>query len=127
MSSDLILIERSMKLYKQIHKPLIRFPRIERYAMQTTIRMNFTEFITNVMIANRVNSLRKTKLQLADANLETLRLMFNLAFDLKYISKGFHSDVMYKLDEIGRLLGGFMKVKTTVPKSEYAGIDVVPC
>lgn len=109
--NDLILLERSRKLYRQVHKPLLNFPRAERYAMQLQIRQNFTDFMVNIMIANRVNSLRKQKLMLADANLETLKLLFNMAVEFKYISKGFHSDVMYKFDEIGRLLGGFIKFK----------------
>ena len=112
--TDLILLERSRKLYKIVHKPLMNFPRIERYAMQSEIRKNFLEFMTNIMIANRVNSLRKQKLQMADANLENLRLLFNLSFEFKYISKGLHSDVMYKFDAIGRLLGGFIRMKTPV-------------
>lgn len=113
--SELILLERARKIYKQLHLPLKNYPQYEKFVTVQQIRKSFIDFITEVQIANKVPSLRNKNLQLADANLEQIKFLLNLSFDFKYISKGLHRDVMYKLDEVGRLLGGFIKMK---PKSK---------
>lgn len=65
--------------------------------------------ITNISLGENVKSKRKTHLQSADAHLQVLKLLFELSYKRKYISKGLYSDIASEMTEIGKLLNSYIK------------------
>lgn len=76
--------------------------------MAVKIENRILEFLRCITIANH----RQQKLPLlraADEELISLRIFFRLSHDLKFISTKSYEYGIKQMEEIGRMLGGWMK------------------
>lgn len=62
-----------------------------------------------IIEANETQGSKKRFLDRIDDQLKKLRVQIRLAKDMKYLSIRKHEIIVKKLDEIGRLLGGWIK------------------
>ena len=92
------------------NQALLGFPRAERYALAADIRQSMYTLYRLIIAANK-KYYKKTTLQDADVELAALRGFIRLAAnrDLRYISMHKYEVWSKKLDEIGRMLGGWIK------------------
>lgn len=89
---------------------LKQFPKAERYAMAADIRRCMYSLLGLVVAANK-KYYKKNTLQDIDVELDTLRTFIRLAAnkDLQYLSVEKYGNWAAKVDEIGRMLGGWFK------------------
>jgi len=89
--------------------PIIgRFPKEQRFVLGQQIENSMLEIGQMIVHANKLRQ-KKGKLYEIDIALEKLRFLIRLAKDLKMMSISKYGHHCERLDEIGRLLGGWLK------------------
>jgi hypothetical protein len=86
----------------------VKFPRHQRFVLAEAVQktaLHFQEQIIEAGLSNRP----KNVLKKADITLAQLRIQLRLCFDLGFLGKGQYQHVATIIDEIGRLLGGWLK------------------
>ena len=78
------------------------------YTAFVKYKQNLYEFLF-LIIQARKKYYKKTTLQDADVRLEMLRMLNDLSYDLHYIDIKRYELIARQLNEIGRLLGGWIK------------------
>lgn len=92
------------------NQALLNFPRSERYALAADIKQSMYALYRLIIAANK-KYFKKTTLQDADVELAVLRGFIRLAAnkELRYLPMNKYENWAKKLDEIGRMLGGWIK------------------
>ena len=92
------------------NQALLNFPRSERYAMAADIKQSMYTLYRLIIAANK-KYFKKTTLQDADVELAVLRGFIRLAAnkELRYLPLNKYENWAKMLDEIGRMLGGWIK------------------
>jgi len=87
------------------------FPRSQRFVVTRRLLDAALDFQELLIDANALRGrARLGKLDLADAELDKVRLYLRLAFRWKWLSSGQYEHGARQVAEIGRLLGGWKKV-----------------
>ncbi|TRZ76919.1 MAG: diversity-generating retroelement protein Avd [Bacteroidetes bacterium] len=110
--SEYLLIEkkiRDMILYNNIM--LRQFPKFEKFLLAAKIRDLGYDILELAVAANK-RYIKKTSFSEFDVKHETLRQLINLSFELKYIDSQKHRVSQLNIDEVGRMLGAWMKANT---------------
>jgi four helix bundle protein len=87
------------------------FPRSQRFVVTKRLLdagLNFQELLVEANA--RRGRARLSKLDLADAELDKVRLYLRLAFRWQWLSGGQYQHAARQVTEIGKLLGGWKKV-----------------
>lgn len=89
---------------------LKQFPKSEKYAMASEIKESMYRLLRLIVEANKKYH-KKTTAQNIDIELEILRTFIRLAADknLKYLPVNKYENWAKMLNEIGRMLGGWIK------------------
>jgi len=89
--------------------PIIgRFPKEQRFVLGQQIETAMLEIGQMIVHANKLRQKRE-KLYEIDIALEKLRFLIRLAKDLKMLSVTKYGHHCARIDEIGKLLGGWLK------------------
>ena len=87
------------------------FPRSQRFVVTRRLLDAALDFQELLVDANaRRGRARLSKLDLADAELDKVRLYLRLAFRWKWLTSGQYGHAARQVTEIGSLLGGWKKV-----------------
>lgn len=87
------------------------FPRTQRFIVTKRLLDAGLNFQERLVDANAIQGrARMKKLDLADAELDKVRLYLRLAFRWAWISQGQYHYAAVQVTEIGRLLGGWKKI-----------------
>lgn len=92
--------------YSQI--ALQQYPRVERYALCTDIRQTLTTIERLVIVAWKRYH-KKTTLHDLDIELEVLRMLLRKSLRLKYITPHKYEIWSRQVNEIGRMVGGWIR------------------
>ncbi len=106
---EYLLIEkkiRDMIVYNNIM--LKQFPKHEKYLLAGKIRQMGYDLLELAVAANK-KYIKKTTFTEFDVKHEVLRQMINLAFELQYIDAKKHRVSQLKVDEVGKMLGAWIK------------------
>jgi hypothetical protein len=76
--------------------------------MAVRLENHFLQFLENLVIANH-RKIKLPLLQAADEELIKVRLLMRLSHDQKFINTNSYEFAANNLDEIGRMLGGWLK------------------
>lgn len=106
---DLKVSKKSEELLNMIYPSLVNYPKAEKFALCAEIKEHFYKLIANIEMANSVKSKRMIYAQGADGHLQTLKILFRLSRNRRYISNGFYKTVDVRLTEINKLLSGFIR------------------
>lgn len=87
---------------------LRQFPKSERHVLNQEIRQTLWMLLRLVIICNKRYH-KKTTLQDLDAELDLLRSQIRLAKDLQYLPFRKYEIWSRLIDEIGRMIGGWIK------------------
>jgi len=85
-----------------------RFPKHEKFVLQSTIKNCVLDIARKIIKANKIQN-KKPILYDIDVMLEELRLMIRFSHQRKYLSNKKYEHAIKLLNEIGRLLGGWIK------------------
>jgi hypothetical protein len=107
--AEYLLIQKKVKdviIYNNIM--LKQFPKHEKYLLANKIRELGYEILEDVITVNKKFH-KKTTFSDMNVKHELLRQMINLAFELKYIDEQKHRVSQLKVDEIGKMIGAWIK------------------
>ncbi len=91
-----------------------KFPRSQKFLLGDRIQGAATDLLERLVEATYTRQ-RRAPLTQANLCLEKLRFLFRLSMDLKYLDKRLYEFAARSLDEIGRLIGGWLKAGHAAP------------
>jgi hypothetical protein len=101
------IFTKTYDLLRWLLPATVTFPRQHRFVLAAAVQERLIE-------AARASDPRP-KLQEADTDLTKLRLYLRLCRDLKLMSPGQYGHAARMVNEVGRLLGGWLKTATEIP------------
>ncbi len=109
-SFDAPIVQKSYLLYKELYGLRLRIPKQDRHALWARCEKANLDVLELVLLAaQRQKPDKHAALELASAKLNVLRVFVRLAKDTKVIDGKRYVSLEAQLDEIGRMLGGWMK------------------
>lgn len=96
------------ELIRYTHIALEQFPKREKYQLCADIK-NSLYTATRLTIQMERRYYKKTTLQDIDVEIDFLRTLVRLSYQLGYISAGHLQAWMEQVDEAGKILGGLIK------------------
>jgi len=102
------LQEKILDMMEYAYVALKQFPKSEKYALATDIK-HCMNLILGYAIEARKHYYKKTTLRDMDVEVAKLRVFIRLSFKLRFIDMTKYENWSEKVDEIGRMLGGWLK------------------
>ncbi len=102
------IFTRTYDLLRWLIPATVKFPRQQRFVLAEALQRTALRFQERLIEAARATDPLPT-LHQADTDLTKLRLYLRLCRDLTLISPGQYAHVARMVDEVGRLLGGWLK------------------
>lgn len=112
---EMLVIKRGYDFSKWLLQHTGKFPKSYRFSVAVKLENAILEFIELTSIAN----MRKDKLPLlrkADEALTRIRLFLRLSYELRFINLNSYEFGSKQMNELGRLLGGWLKNPGVMPK-----------
>ena len=107
---NLSLIQKLVQVYRSWHGFLASFPKSSRYTLGTKIDSLFLEVIELIIKASYSSKAEKLiSLTNSSFKLDLLKFFLQIAWDVKSLDNKKYILLSEKLDEIGRMLGGWIK------------------
>lgn len=125
MTNGPAIFLHTFELTKEIYGVTRNFPRPTRFVLGDKIDRLVTEFLLslNSSTSKRADiknySYRHKTFTDLSFRLDELRILLRLAFEIKVISIGYYNNLLEKIDQIGRELGGL--IKYNLKQMESAG------
>ena len=111
------IIQRLIVVYKIWHEYLPRLPKIFQHNLGGKIDTLFIEIIENTFVAQHKSKDRKTfYLNKASDKLDLLKFLLQIAWEIKALDDRKYILLSEKLNELGRMLGGWRKQTQTPHK-----------
>src|SRR5271169_3183180 len=105
---ELVVITKTYDLILWSCNHTGKFPRSHRFVLGERIERNLYDLLETLLKA-KYTRLRQALLEQANLILEVLRFQVRLAKDLKCLNVSSYGFAARAIDEIGRLVGGWMK------------------
>ncbi|MBU2567512.1 MAG: diversity-generating retroelement protein Avd [Elusimicrobia bacterium] len=90
-----------------------KFPKSSRFSVAVRIENMLLDFLETIMNANRLRN-KIDKLKEADKILEFTRILIRISKDMKFLGLSSYEFASRSLNEIGRLLGGWLRQQKSV-------------
>ena len=107
-TDELIVINKTYDFVLWCVQHAGRFPRNHRYTLGTRIEQQLYD-VLELLLQAKYRSDRQGLLQAANLKLEVLRFQLRLAHDLQCWKTNSFGFACQSLDEIGRMIGGWLK------------------
>lgn len=115
------VVQRSYDLCAGLYDHVNRFPRAQRTLLGRLVLEEGLRLLVLLTLANR-RAARSESLEEASGRLDSLRITLRLAHRLGFLSNGGYADLSETADEVGRMLGGWLKhAKAAEPPSAPGG------
>jgi hypothetical protein len=109
---DLIpVVQRSYDLCAGLYEHVNRFPRAQRGLLGRVILDDGLRLLTLLTVANRRRE-KSESLAEASGHLDAVRIALRLGQRLGYLSNGGYERLTHTADEVGRMLGGWIRHET---------------
>jgi len=109
MPSDLIpVVQKSYDLCAGLYSYVDRFPRAQRGLLGRVMLEDALQMLVSVTVANR-RANKMENLEDASGRLDALRITLRLSKRLGFVSNVGYEDLSKGADEVGRMLGGWLK------------------
>ena len=106
----MIILTRAYNLLTWLLPQCEKFPRTHRFVATKRLQDATLDFQELLFDANaQSGETRLARLREADARLNAVRLYLRLAFQWQWLNPGQHEHVSRMVDEIGKLLGGWIR------------------
>ena len=113
MHDKFILHKKTYELLIWIYPIINRIPKSHRLVLGREIEQVSLNLLLTIIKANKARSKERQQLQLEYSEyLDTLRILCRLTKDLKMMSIKQYSLTAERINELGRMLSGWMKVVT---------------
>lgn len=105
---DLLIRQKVLDMIEYGHAAVRQFPKSERHVLGAQIRNTMWQILRLVVVCNKRYH-KKTTMQDLDAELDLLRCQIRVAMTLAYLEFRRYEHWSKLNDEIGRMIGGWMK------------------
>lgn len=109
MSSDLLIRQKCEEMIAYGYVALRQFPKFERHVLAAEMRQVMWGILRLIVVCNKRYH-KKTTLQELDAELDLLRSQVRISKELGYLDFKKYEYWARLNDEIGRMVGGWIKV-----------------
>lgn len=109
MLADLKIFVKVYDLIGYLHRETAKFPKSEKPILGRRIYDSLLQILEHIITANE-EKVKGLHLKRASVELEKLRIFIRLANDFHLISIKTYGIICKKIDEMGRMLGGWIKV-----------------
>jgi len=110
MAEDMVIFTRTFDMLSWLLPASEKFPKAQRFVITQRLTAAALDFQESLFEANaRRGEQRTACLQSADAHLNKVRLYLRLAYQWHWLTLGQYERVSKMVEEIGRLLGGWLK------------------
>jgi|SRR3989338_7066497 len=107
---DIPIFKKSYDLYKKFYGYRADIPRQDRYALWQRCENCLLDVLESVLLASQMHKGEKVPtLEKASVKLNFLRIFIRLMKDTKAIDNKKYVALEVEVDEIGRMLGGWIK------------------
>jgi len=103
------IILQTVEFYKILHIYLNGFPKIEKYSLGCEIQQTALSFLKLILSANNSRVDREEILKSASNNLDQLKILIRIAWELDALSQKRYCHLVASLQPIGKMLGGWLK------------------
>jgi four helix bundle protein len=113
LNLDIPVFQKTYELYKFFYQLVAHFPKKDRYSIGQKIENGMLGLIEDIVTASQLSKSEKVPtLQGASIKLDVLKVLIRCCKDLKIIDNKNYLLLESKLQEIGRMLGGWIKAST---------------
>lgn len=109
--SKLLIYQKYVDLIDYGYNLLIKYPKIEKYALVSQMRNSMYQALKYILYANKIANKynRLDILNKLDAEIAIQSYFVRFSYKNKYISHNNYYEWSKRLDEIGKILGGWIK------------------
>lgn len=109
--SKLLIYQKYIDLIEYGYRLLIKYPKYEKYALVSEIRRNMYQSLKYILYANKIANKynRLDILNRLDAEIATQSFFVRFSYKNKYINTSNYYEWSKRLEEIGKILGGWIK------------------
>ena len=109
--TDLKVWNKGYGLVLEIYMITKKFPQDEKFGLTSQIRRSAVSIIANIAEGNKRRSDKDFRhfLNISEGSLEEVKCYLILSRDLKYIDKKEYERLFPLSEEVGKMLGGFIK------------------
>ena len=106
---SMVLYQKTYDFLKYIYPVLAQFPKFEKFALQTQIKTAIFEMLKNIIRFRKTGT--KSHIYAVDVELEFIRTLIRLSFDLEYKAMGKHryEVASRRMAEMGKITVGIIE------------------
>jgi len=113
LNLDIPIFQKVYELYKLLYQYVASFPKKDRYTLGQRVENSLLDFMESVILASQLSKTEKLPiLQKASIKLDVLKVFIRLCKDLKVLDNKKYLILKSQVQEIGRMLGGWIKAST---------------
>jgi four helix bundle protein len=110
LESDAPILQKTVELYKEFYACLKLFPKKDQYLLGKRCEDALLSFMEYILVAAGLSKERKLHvLEIANGKFDTLKVLLRVAHELRMLDNKKYLSLEAKIQEIGRMLGGWMK------------------
>lgn len=107
---DIPIFKRSYELYRRLHELRIHVSKQDRHTLWQRLENATLTVVEGILRASTMTKSEKLPvLETVSRDLNVTRVFIRLAKDTKVIDVAKYDDFQHQIDEIGRMLGGWIK------------------
>jgi four helix bundle protein len=111
MLDQMTIFEKAYQLVLWLYPTVSKFPKSQRFVLGQQIENVALDILRGIISANASRS-KLPILYEASVDLDTLRILLRLAKDLKFLSIKQYAFAAESVNEVGKLLGGWIRSNT---------------
>ena len=111
MLQDLVIFEKVYQLVLWLYPTVSKFPKAQRFVLGQQIENTALDILRGVIRANAERD-KLPLLKNASVDLDTLRILLRLSKDLEFLSVRQYGFAAERVNEVGKLLGGWIRSNT---------------
>jgi len=108
MYKNLSIFEKTYELILWLYPTVNKFPKSQRFVLGQQIENTVLEILKGIIQANSERD-KLSHLKQTSVDLDKLRILIRLSKDLKFISIRQYQFAADKINEVGKMLGGWIK------------------
>ena len=110
LNPTLPILDKTLEAYKKWQLCMISIPKIYRYSLGLRVDNLFIDIIENIISSLYSNKSSKfSNLGCVSVKLDLLKFMLKVSWELKIVNDKKYIDLSLSVDEVGRMLGGWIK------------------
>jgi len=108
MFQNLAIFEKTYELILWLYPTVNKFPKSQRFVLGQQLENTLLDILKGIIQANQERNKLETLKQVS-IDLDKFRILFRLAKDLRFMSIKQYQFGAEKINEVGKILGGWMK------------------